>query len=109
MQDHIKDTKYAIGYLDAGHGHDFDFAEVALTNQAGKIRTSKESMKLGGVADAGAQAVSGSVFPADYTGDWSAVNLYDMAGDNTWPIVLVSYMYVKKDQTATNPRTAAAL
>ena len=32
-----------------------------------------------------------------------------MAGANTWPIVLVSYLYVKKDQTATNPRTAAAL
>ena len=32
-----------------------------------------------------------------------------MAGANTWPIVLVSYLYVKKDQTATNPKTAAAL
>lgn len=37
------------------------------------------------------------------------VNLYDMAGDSTWPIILVSYMYVKKDQTMTNPKTAAAL
>lgn len=41
--------------------------------------------------------------------DWSAVNLYDMPGDSTWPIVLVSYLYVKKDQSSTNPKTAAAL
>ena len=39
----------------------------------------------------------------------AGVNLYDMAGDSTWPIVLVSYLYVKKDQSATNPKTAAAL
>lgn len=32
-----------------------------------------------------------------------------MPGDSTWPIILVSYMYVKKDQTQTNPKTAAAL
>lgn len=109
MQDHIKDTKYAIGYLDAGHGHDYGFSEVALTNAAGKIQTSKASMAAGGVAAAGAAAVSSGTFPADHTQDWSAVNLYDMAGADTWPIVLVSYMYVKKNQTNTNPRTAAAL
>ncbi|CAJ1399587.1 unnamed protein product [Effrenium voratum] len=32
-----------------------------------------------------------------------------MPGDSTWPIVLVSYLYVKKDQSSTNPKTAAAL
>jgi len=109
MQEHIKTNSYAIGYLDAGHGHDFGFSEVALTNLDGATRTSKQSIALGGVADAGSQAVSSSVFPSDASSDWSGVNLYDMAGPNTWPIVLVSYMYVKKDQTMTNPKTAAAL
>jgi len=109
MQTHIKDTAYSIGYLDAGHGHDFGFSEVALTNLAGQTRTSKQSIALGGVADAGAQGVTSNVFPADASADWSAVNLYDLPGDNTWPIVLVSYMYVKKSQVSTNPKTAAAL
>eukprot|EP00434_Breviolum_minutum_P010838 symbB.v1.2.009554.t1/scaffold604.1/size182248/12 len=110
MQANLQANKYGIGYLDAGHGIDFGLSEVALTNLAGKTRTAKESIALGGVAEAGtAAANSGTVFPSDVSADWSSVNLYDMAGDSTWPIILVSYMYVKKDQTMTNPKTAAAL
>ncbi|CAK9104350.1 Phosphate-binding protein PstS (PBP) [Durusdinium trenchii] len=110
MLNGIKDNSYGIGYLDAGHGHDFGLSEVALTNKDGTSQTSKESIAAGGVAAAGtAAANAGTVFPTDPSGDWSSVNLYDMAGANTWPIVLVSYLYVKKDQTATNPKTAAAL
>mmetsp|Transcript_33118 Transcript_33118/g.87570 ORF Transcript_33118/g.87570 Transcript_33118/m.87570 type:complete len:476 (+) Transcript_33118:2-1429(+) len=109
MQTHIKDTPYSIGYLDAGHGHDFGFAEVALQNKAGYTRTSKTSIEAGGVAQAGAAGVAEGVFPTDASADWSGVNLYDMPGDSTWPIVLVSYMYVKKSQESTNPKTAAAL
>mmetsp|Transcript_64311 Transcript_64311/g.130672 ORF Transcript_64311/g.130672 Transcript_64311/m.130672 type:complete len:925 (-) Transcript_64311:171-2945(-) len=109
MQSALKDNQYGIGYLDAGHGHDFGLSEVALTNLAGQTRTSKESIALGGVAEAGTAAANGNVFPTDVSADWSSVNLYDMAGDSTWPIVLVSYLYVKKDQSATNPKTAAAL
>eukprot|EP00445_Apocalathium_hangoei_P012834 CAMPEP_0203867660 /NCGR_PEP_ID=MMETSP0359-20131031/16650_1 /ASSEMBLY_ACC=CAM_ASM_000338 /TAXON_ID=268821 /ORGANISM="Scrippsiella Hangoei, Strain SHTV-5" /LENGTH=1314 /DNA_ID=CAMNT_0050785945 /DNA_START=63 /DNA_END=4007 /DNA_ORIENTATION=+ len=109
MQTYIKDTMYSIGYLDAGHGHDFNILEVALTNLNGKTRNSKQSIALGGVAEAGNKGIAAGVFPSDASADWSAVDLYDMAGDTTWPIVLVSYMYVKKDQTATDPQTAAAL
>jgi len=109
MQAHIKDTPYSLGYLDAGHGHDFGFGEVALTNKDGQTRTSKASIALGGVASAGAEGVKANAFPASASADWSDVNLYDMPGANTWPIVLVSYMYVKKSQASTNPKTAAAL
>mmetsp|Transcript_35931 Transcript_35931/g.84113 ORF Transcript_35931/g.84113 Transcript_35931/m.84113 type:complete len:941 (-) Transcript_35931:206-3028(-) len=111
MQAHIDENPYAIGYLDAGHGHDFGMSEVALENLNGMTRTSKEAIALtpSGVAEAGNQGVNANAFPAQATGDWSAVNLFDMPGDNTWPIVLVSYLYVKRDQTDTNPRTAAAL
>lgn len=67
-----KDNKYGIGYLDAGHGIDFGLSEVALTNLAGKTRTAKESIALGGVAEAGtAAANAGNVFPSDVTADWS--------------------------------------
>jgi len=109
MQSHIANTDYSIGYLDAGYGHDFLLSEVALTNKDGQTRTSLESMALGGIAAAGDAGVTANRFPVDPTADWSSVNLYNMAGAHTWPIVLVSYMYVKKDQTSTHPRTAAAL
>mmetsp|Transcript_15540 Transcript_15540/g.29320 ORF Transcript_15540/g.29320 Transcript_15540/m.29320 type:complete len:910 (+) Transcript_15540:52-2781(+) len=111
MQQHISDTPYAIGYLDAGHGHQYGFSEIALKNKAGRTRTSKESMALSpsGVQVAGTQGVESGAFPSLPTVDWSAVNLYDMEGENTWPIVLVSYLYVRKDQTKTNAKTAAAL
>jgi ABC-type phosphate transport system substrate-binding protein len=111
MQAHIEGQDYAIGYLDAGHGHDVGLAEVALKNKAGISLTSKTAMAStpNGIAAAGAEGVSSGAFPSDAAGDWSAVNLYDMAGDTTWPIVLVSYLYVKKDQTQTNVKTAAAL
>eukprot|EP00913_Durusdinium_trenchii_P028567 g26793.t2 len=86
------------------------FVAVALKNADGTIQTSKESIAAGGVAAAGTAAASAdNVFPADPSGDWSSVNLYDMTGPNTWPIVLVSYLYVKKDQSQTNVKTAAAL
>jgi len=107
MQSFLKNKMYAIGYLDAGHGHDFNIPEVALTNLNGKTRSSQQSIALGGVAEAGNQGIAN--FPVDASADWSGVNIYDMPGDNTWPIVLVSYMYVKKDQTSTDPQTAAAL
>ena len=63
---------YGIGYLDAGHGHDFGLSEVALTNLAGQTRTSKESIALGGVAEAGTAAANGNVFPSDVSADWSS-------------------------------------
>eukprot|EP00747_Dinoflagellata_sp_TGD_P051967 gnl/TRDRNA2_/TRDRNA2_147641_c0_seq1.p1 gnl/TRDRNA2_/TRDRNA2_147641_c0~~gnl/TRDRNA2_/TRDRNA2_147641_c0_seq1.p1 ORF type:complete len:904 (+),score=158.83 gnl/TRDRNA2_/TRDRNA2_147641_c0_seq1:98-2809(+) len=105
----LQKTQYSIGYLDAGHGHDLGFSEIALTNAAGKTRTSKEAIALGGVADAGNEGVKNGAFPSNPSQDWSAVNVYDQAGENTWPIVLVSYFYIKKDQSNVSPKTAAAL
>jgi hypothetical protein len=84
---------------------------VVMQLRTGISLTSKTAMAStpNGIAAAGAEGVSSGAFPNDAAGDWSAVNLYDMAGDTTWPIVLVSYLYVKKDQTQTNVKTAAAL
>jgi len=111
MQTHIDGTEYSIGYLDAGHGHDLNFAEIALQNADGYTRTSKESLAAdpNGVAAAGSKGVSEGSFPADASADWSAANILNMDGSTTWPITLVSYLYVKKDQQSTNPKTAAAL
>lgn len=112
MQSKIAGTAYVIGYLDAGHGHQLNFGEVALVNKDGFTRTSRASMEMsggGGVAQAGAQGVANAAFPPSADANWADVNLYNMAGESTWPIVLVSYLYVRKDQSTTNPKTAAAL
>jgi len=105
MKNLISDTEYAIGYLDAGHGHGLQFSEIQLMNKAGTYQTSKTSIEKGGVAYAADQGA----YPSDHSSDWSSVKLYDMDGEDTWPIVLVSYFYVKKDQTSTPPKAAAAL
>lgn len=105
MTAHISNTEYSIGYLDAGHGIDEGLQEVAFTNAVGTTLTASEAIANGGVAEAGEQGV----FPTDATSDWSDVNLINMPGTNTWPIVLVSYLYVNKDQKDTNPKTASAL
>ena len=47
MTDHIASTKYAIGYIDAGHGHQRGFSEVHLQNPAGTWLTSKMAMASG--------------------------------------------------------------
>merc|ERR1719223_28479 len=35
--------------------------------------------------------------PSNYEGDFSEVNLINQPGDNTWPIVVMSYVYVRKN------------
>lgn len=103
MTAHIADTPFALGYLDAGHGHNRGFSEVALKNEAGNWLTSRQAIDFGsspaenGIATAGAAAVAAGDIPQDVTASWSDVNLYRKGGDMTWPIVLVSYIYVHRD------------
>jgi len=100
MASFIQENEYAIGYLDAGHGHSLKFQEVALRNKDGQSLTSEQ-------ADIGA-AADGTTFPAA-DADWSAVNLYDKPGATTWPITVFSYFYVRKDLSTMHPHTAALL
>jgi len=111
----IASTKYAIGHLDAGHGHQRNYAEVSLKNEDNKWLTSKEAIAAGGslanngIAKAGEAAVTAQEIPTDVTADFSAVNLYRKAGATTWPIVLVSYIYLNKDWSALSAGKAGLL
>lgn len=115
MTAHIAGTPYAIGYLDAGHGHQRGFGEVKLQNEAGTWLTSAEAIAAGGsmanngVAAAGAAAVAAGDIPTSSTQSWYGVNLYRKGGTDTWPIVLVSYMYLKKDWSSMSPDKAGLL
>ena len=96
----------AIGYIDAGHGHEHGLSEVALRNKDGVYLTTK-------TADIGAAATVGltqpGLIPTDPTADWSSVNLYNLAGATTWPITMISYFYIEKDLSGMDPETAALL
>lgn len=101
MSSMISSTEYSIGYIDSGHGHDDGLSEIELENAAGYFRSSLEASDLGGVALAASKAIEINVVPSDPLLSFANVSLHNMPGDDTWPIVAVSYVYVRKDQTTT--------
>ena len=104
MSTFIEENEGAIGYIDAGHGHEHGLSEVALKNKDGVYLTTK-------TADIGAAATEalnqGGLIPTDPSADWSSVNLYDLAGATTWPITMISYFYLEKDLSGMDAQTAA--
>lgn len=95
----IKDNEGAIGYLDAAHGHEEGLTEISIKNGDGYFVTSKA------VGEEGVQAaVDLSIVPTSADADFSEVAFYNMPGATTWPITLVSYVYIRKDLSfMTNP------
>ena len=47
------------------------------------------------------QALAGGLMPPSPFDDFSAVSLHNMPGEFTWPIVAISYLYVRTDQSGT--------
>jgi len=102
---YIADTPYAIGYLDAGHGHNLKLSEIKLRNAAGRYIDSKQA----DIGAAGTYAVENDVIPSNPTADFSHVNLYNLPGANTWPITMVTYMYLEQDMSKYDVETAGLL
>lgn len=88
----IRDTPGTIGYIDAGHGHSEGLVEIELKNFDGNFISSKEA----GPAGIGAAAANANL-PTAADQDFGAVELLNQPGPNTWPIVAMSYIYVRKD------------
>ena len=107
MSDFIQDNEGAIGYIDAGHGHSAGLGEVALQNRDGFYLTTRTADI--GAAGSIALSASPSVIPASAGADFSAVNLYDLAGETTWPITMISYFYLDRNLTAMDPVSAGLL
>ena len=105
MSKFIEENEGAIGYIDAGHGHEHGLSEVALLNKDGVYLTTK-------TADIGAAATVALAVP-DYlpaaSADWSGVNLYNLGGATTWPITMISYFYLEKDLSGMDAQSAALL
>merc|ERR1719329_1706731 len=98
MSSKIASTPYAIGYIDSGHGHEDGLKEIELKNKAGTFLNSVTA-GAAGIGDAAKEAIAAKVMPGTPVQDFSAVSLHNMAGTNTWPIVAISYAYVRKDLT----------
>lgn len=96
----LERTAYSIGYLDSGTGEANGLNEVMLQNKAGNYYTAAQSDISAAVAE--------SVLPTDLTADFSEVSSYYRGGEKVWPIVAITYVYVRVDQTGKGP-TAALL
>jgi len=101
MSSSISATEYSIGYIDSGHGHDDGLSEIELKNLHGTFQSSTQAKANNGVQEAAAQALAGGLMPPSPFDDFSAVSLHNMPGEFTWPIVAISYLYVRTDQSGT--------
>ena len=81
----------AIGYIDAGHGHSEGLKEIELQNVHGTYLSSRRAAEKGGIGAAAA------AIPDSADADFGSVDLLNKAGEFTWPIVAMSYVYVRKD------------
>eukprot|EP00967_Tisochrysis_lutea_P132562 scaffold231604_cov31-Tisochrysis_lutea.AAC.2 len=105
MTTYLEERPYAIAYIDAGHGIDNGLAEISLKNFDGTFLKASE-------ADVGAAAVQGidtDVFPSEPDASFEDVDLYNLPGADTWPITMITYIYLEKDWSAKSPETGALL
>mmetsp|Transcript_38681 Transcript_38681/g.78899 ORF Transcript_38681/g.78899 Transcript_38681/m.78899 type:complete len:472 (-) Transcript_38681:238-1653(-) len=91
MTDCIRNNEGAIGYIDSGHGHEEGLVEIELMNKDGTYLNSKKASEEGGIGDAA------SGIPGSADADFGDVKLLNKPGKWTWPIVAMSYFYVRKD------------
>jgi ABC-type phosphate transport system substrate-binding protein len=96
MADCISNTDGTIGYLDSGHGWESDLNEIELQNKDGVFLSSKTSFDKDGMSNAADVAIIAQGI-TDFKEDFSAVNLINLAGEDTWPIMVMSYIYVRKN------------
>lgn len=85
----LKEIPGAIGYIDAGHGQSEGLKEIELQNVHGTYLSSRRAAEKGGIG-AAAAAIPDSA-------DFGSVDLLNKPGEFTWPIVAMSYIYVRKD------------
>lgn len=96
MADCISNTDGTIGYLDSGHGWETDLDEIELKNKDGVFLSSKTSFEKDGMSNAADVAITAQGI-IDFDEDFSKVNLINLSGEDTWPIMVMSYIYVRKN------------
>jgi len=105
MTEYLEQRSHAIAYIDSGHGIEHGLEEISLQNRNGVYLTSED-------ADIGAAAVQGidnNIFPSDPSLTFEDVELFDLPGNDTWPITMVTYIYLEKNLTRIDFETAGLL
>lgn len=91
----IRDMPGTIGYIDAGHGQSEGLSEIELENADGTFLTSAIAKENGGI-QAAVNATDANL-PDNLDENFGNVQLLNKPGEYTWPIVALSYIYVRKD------------
>jgi len=92
MTDCIRNTEFSIGYIDAGHGLGENLPEVRIQNAQGIFLSVAESLARGGFETAEEGAL-----PEDPSSTFEDVSFINRPGEYTWPMVSLTYIYVRKD------------
>ena len=98
----ISDNPGTIGYTDSGHGHSEGLTEIELRNYDQNFLSSRTAAANGGIASAATSLPQN----AD---DFSGVDLLNQPGEYTWPIVALSYIYVRQDLSYVDVETQGLL
>jgi len=97
MEEALESTPWGLGYLDTGHGADAELREVELRNRSGSF-VSSASADMAQLSEALAPSFPGVADGAlDATGDWSRVTAVDLEGAASWPLCLLSFVYVDRE------------
>lgn len=88
----IRENEGTIGYIDSGHGWEEDLTEIELQNADGNFVSSLDSFRSGGT---GVAATVATKDLKSFDESFHAISLLDQEGSNTWPILVMSYVYVR--------------
>lgn len=104
----IDEVPGTIGYLEVGHGISTGLDEVRLHNRDAAVGTTQFRNSQESNIEA---AISMDAFPSSPDEDFSSVSFIDRGGADTWPIVLMTYIYVRKDLSSfiSSPQEQALL
>lgn len=91
----IQQKEGTLGYIDAGHGVSAGLQEVRLHNKDAPAKTFRNSQESSFQA-----AISLDKLPAEPDLDFSQVSFLNGGGVDTWPLMQVTYLYVRKNVTA---------
>jgi phosphate ABC transporter phosphate-binding protein len=87
----VKQTQYAIGYVELAYALQNSMPTAAIQNPAGNYVTPSLDSTT-----AAAQSIPASGLPAG-NGDWAVVNILNVPGDQAYPIVVPTYMLVYQE------------
>ena len=85
----MSDFENSIGFMEIVHAST-GVTEIPISNQEGHYRTSAQSEALNGVAAAVTQNL-----PSNATEDFSTMSMIYQPGPDTWPIVIMHYVYLR--------------